>query len=232
MDTGLANVLARTGRGAPPAVPDRATSVENIGDGTLPPATTRPRGPGSGRRAMSRLPDSTVARAKLGDDAAFADIVRHYYSRCLRFARNMLGDLADAEDAVQEAFLRVHAALPRYTEYGRFEAWLFRILANQCRTMRARERRRGEWLTPYEPRHDAAAPEAPDESGGILRREIERAVQDLPALLREAFLLYHVEGMGYEQMMAVTGARPSALKMRVKRARDILRARLQEVQSA
>src|SRR5690606_39764141 len=77
----------------------------------------------------------------------------------------MLGDLADAEDAVQEAFLRVHAALPRYSEYGRFEAWLFRILANQCRTMRARERRRGEWFTPYEPRHDAAAPEIPDDSG-------------------------------------------------------------------
>src|SRR5690606_41451969 len=52
-----------------------------------------------------------------------------------------------------------------YSEYGRFEAWLFRILANQCRTMRARERRRGEWFTPYEPRHDAAAPEIPDDSG-------------------------------------------------------------------
>lgn len=232
MRTGLANVPAGAGRYAPPAVADRATTVENFGDGTTPPTATRQRVPASRQRAMSRLPDSTIARAKLGDDAAFADIVRHYYARCLRFARNMLGDIADAEDAVQEAFLRVHAALPRYTEYGRFEAWLFRILANQCRTMRARERRRGEWLTPYEPRHDAAAPETPDESGGLLRREIDRALRELPALLREAFLLYHVEGMGYEQMMAVTGARASALKMRVKRARDILRARLQEVQSA
>ncbi len=232
MRTGLADVLAQAGHDAPRAVVDRATSVEDLGDATTPPLAMRQRGPGSRHRAMSRLPASTIARAKLGDDAAFADIVRYYYSRCLRFARNMLGDLADAEDAVQEAFLRVHAALPRYSEYGRFEAWLFRILANQCRTMRARERRRGEWFTPYEPRHDAAAPETPDESGGLLRREIDRALRELPALLREAFLLYHVEGMDYEQMMAVTGARASALKMRVKRARDILRARLKEVQSA
>ncbi|HEX7089502.1 MAG TPA: RNA polymerase sigma factor [Longimicrobiales bacterium] len=183
---------------------------------------------------MSGLPDSTVARAKLGDHAAFAEIVRHYYPRCLRFARNMLGDLADAEDAVQEAFLRVHAALPRYTEYGRFEAWLFRILANQCRTMWARERRRAEWLLRYAPHHAgvAAEPPATDDARGALLREIDRALRELPALLREAFLLYHVEGMGYEQMMMITGARPSALKMRVKRARDLLRARLREVRSA
>jgi RNA polymerase sigma-70 factor (ECF subfamily) len=183
---------------------------------------------------MSALPASTVARAKLGDDAAFAEIVRYYYPRCLRFARNMLGDTADAEDAVQEAFLRVHAALPRYTEYGRFEAWLFRILANQCRTMRARERRRGAWLLPYEPRHAGIAAEAhaTQDTAGTLLREIDRALQELPVLLREAFLLYHVEGMGYDKMMEITGARPSALKMRVKRARDLLRARLREVQSA
>jgi len=232
MRTGLADGLVQAGRGAPRAVADRATSVDHFGDGAISSGPMRQRGVSGGHRAMSRLPDSTIARAKLGDDEAFAEIVRHYYARCLRFARNMLGDLADAEDAVQEAFLRVHAALPRYTEYGRFEPWLFRILANQCRTMRARERRRGEWLTPYEPRHDAAAPEAPDDSGGLLRREIERALRELPALLREAFLLYHVEGIDYEQMTAITGARISALKMRVKRARDILRARLQEVQSA
>jgi len=231
MRTGLAEVIVPVGRGAPRTVAERATSVSDLGDGTTSPMPMRQRGPVGRQRAMSRLPDSTIARAKLGDDAAFAEIVRHYYPRCLRFARNMLGDITDAEDAVQEAFLRVHGALPRYTEYGRFEAWLFRILANQCRTIRARERRRGEWLTSYEPRHDAAAPEAPDETGGLLRREIERALRELPALLREAFLLYHVEGMDYEQMMAVTGARTSALKMRVKRARDILRARLQEVGS-
>lgn len=209
-----------------------ADQVETVGKGTSPGVASRGRGGRAGRGAMSGLPDSTIARARLGDAAAFAELVRHYYPRALRFARNMLGDLADAEDAVQEAFLRVHAALPRYAESGRFEAWLFRIVANQCRSMRARERRRGEWLAPYEPRHDAVAAAAGEASDGALRREIDRALHALPSLLREAFLLHYVEGLGYDEMTAVTGARASALKMRVKRARDLLRARLEEVQRA
>jgi RNA polymerase sigma-70 factor (ECF subfamily) len=60
--------------------------------------------------------------------------VEAYHPRCLRFARAMLRNTDDAEDMVQEAFVRMYRALPRYEERQRFESWLFQILGNCCRT--------------------------------------------------------------------------------------------------
>ena len=77
--------------------------------------------------------DSTlVNRAKLGDIQAFEVIVERYYSRCMRFAQGMLRDTTDADDVVQETFVRLYRALPRYEERQRFDSWLFRILGNCC----------------------------------------------------------------------------------------------------
>src|SRR6185503_19511603 len=80
------------------------------------------------------LDSRTIVRAKLGDIDAFTEIVDAYYARCLRFARSMLRNPDEAEDMVQDAFVRVYRALPRYEDRQRFESWLFHILANCCRT--------------------------------------------------------------------------------------------------
>jgi RNA polymerase sigma-70 factor (ECF subfamily) len=80
------------------------------------------------------LEATTISRAKLGDIDAFSAIVEAYYPRCLRFARAMLRNADDAEDMVQETFVRLYRALPRYEERQRFESWLFQILGNCCRT--------------------------------------------------------------------------------------------------
>src|SRR3954465_15266923 len=80
------------------------------------------------------LDSRTLTRAKLGDIDAFTEIVQAYHSRCLRFARAMLRNADDAEDVVQDAFVRLYRALPRYEERQRFEPWLFQILGNCCRT--------------------------------------------------------------------------------------------------
>src|SRR3954466_7057149 len=85
-----------------------------------------------------------VHAARSGDVRAFATLVETYYPRCLRFALHMLASRDDAEEAVQDTFLRVHKALPRYEEREAFEPWLFRILANRCRSAGARNRRRAE----------------------------------------------------------------------------------------
>jgi len=167
-----------------------------------------------------------VQRARLGDRQAFAELVDAYYPRCLRFASHMLGTREDAEEAVQDTFVRVHRALPGYAEQDKFEPWLFRILANRCRTLRVRTRRRERVLVFGEP-YDAAAPARIDDHAW--REEIALALGQLPAEQREAFLLRHVEGLGYDDIAAATGAGVSALKMRVKRACDFLRVRLREV---
>jgi RNA polymerase sigma-70 factor (ECF subfamily) len=167
-----------------------------------------------------------VRAAQRGDVTAFATLVDAYYSRCLRFALHMLGGRADAEDAVQDTFVRVHRALPSYVEREAFEPWLFRILANRCRTAGQRERRRAAVLEfgevpdhASDPRHDESL---------AWREEISRALATLPVEQREAFLMRHVEDLSYEDMSTATGAGISALKMRVKRACEALRRRLEE----
>jgi RNA polymerase sigma-70 factor (ECF subfamily) len=167
-----------------------------------------------------------VRAAQSGDVRAFASLVDAYYARCLRFALHMLASRGDAEEAVQDTFVRVYRALPTYVEQESFEPWLFRILANRCRSAGARERRRAEFLEygeipdrPSEGRHDMAI---------AWREEISRALAELPPEQREAFLMRHVEDLSYEDMAVATGAGISALKMRVKRACDSLRVRLTE----
>ncbi len=181
----------------------------------------------------SAVPQSTdidpdiPSRARNGDEAAFAALVEFFHVRCLRYARYMLGDEEDAEEAVQDTFIRVYDHLSQFRSDARFEPWLFRILANRCRTVRARRRRRESLVVTGElPAMAAVAAEAPDASRDVLE-EVEAALEELPSEQREAFLLRHVEDLSYEDMAVITGVRLSALRMRVKRACDTLRTRLQ-----
>lgn len=167
-----------------------------------------------------------IRAAKAGDVRAFATLVDMYYARCLRFALHMLFDRFDAEEAVQDTFVRIYRALPKYREDASFEPWLFRILANRCRTAGANGRRRAEFVRYGE------VPEHPSGANHDLalawREEIELALAALPVEQREAFLMRHVEDLSYDEMSLVTGDGISALKMRVKRACDTLRVVLTE----
>lgn len=168
-----------------------------------------------------------IHAARAGDVRAFATLVDMYYARCLRFALHMLADRSDAEEAVQDTFVRLYRALPSYREQDSFEPWLFRILGNRCRTAGAKQRRHAEVMEYGEVPERATA--AGHDREMAWREEIERALRSLPVEQREAFLMRHVEGMSYEDMAVATGAGLSALKMRVKRACDALRVQLTEV---
>ena len=168
-----------------------------------------------------------LARAKLGDSDAFAAIVERYHQRCLRFARGVLHNPADAEDVVQDAFVRLYRALPRYEERHRFDAWLFRILGNCCRTANSVSRRQDARGDDEAELDRVAAPDRTDASFELeFGDEVRRALSEVPSYNREVFLLHYIEGFSYEEIERITGVRRSALKMRVKRASDYLRARL------
>ncbi len=175
---------------------------------------------------MTEIETQIILDAQAGDGRAFARIVDHYHARCLRFAQQMLLSSEDAEEAVQDALVRVFDALPRFDTSMRFEPWLFRILANRCRTARGRRRRHDTVVSYMETAPDIAVQ---GEGDGIADEELWAVLGSLTVEQREAFLLHHVEGMGYDDMSAATGVGVSALKMRVKRATDILRSRLLEV---
>ena len=179
---------------------------------------------------MSPMTDAElVVRAVAGDAGAFEELVTRHHPACLRFAAHLLGDRIEAEDVVQETLLRAHRSLARYQERHQFRAWLFRILVNRCRTASGRAHaRRLRTATELEP-SSAVVGDTADTFE--LRTRLTRAIEELDPLHREAFLLKLGEGLEYEEIARITGASVSALKMRVKRARDHVRARWEELES-
>ena len=169
-----------------------------------------------------------VRRVLAGDSHAYTRLVDRYYDRCARFAMRMLGNQDDAEDALQATFLRAYRALGKYQERDRFSAWLYRILVNQCRSVASRRAHRERVFV----REEALLLNAPDQRRGWSGEDeelVQRCLNELEPLLREAFVLKYVEERSYEEMSAITGAGVSALKMRVKRACDRLRERWERI---
>ena len=169
-----------------------------------------------------------VERAKTGDLDAFGRLVARFRPSFGRYAVQMLGNREEAEEALQDAFLRAYRGLASCREPARFQAWAFTILVNRCRTSRRRLLRRARVQTTDPEAMDTASVPHP-EGDEAWREEIQRALGRLPAAQREAFLLKHVEGLSYEAIAELSGARIPALKMRVLRACEALRRELEGV---
>jgi RNA polymerase sigma-70 factor (ECF subfamily) len=167
---------------------------------------------------------SVVQRVLAGDVEAFALLVDRHHGRMARYAFHLLGSEADAEEAVQDSFVRAYRSLGTYQEREKFSAWVLRILVNRCRTRLVRERRREEtaaaWVRelhqPFEPSDTLA-----------IQDELAVALAQLPAEQREAVVLRYADELGYDEIASITGAGISALKMRVKRGCERLRAILE-----
>ena len=170
-----------------------------------------------------------INRVLAGDVEAFAGLVDRHYARCARIALRILGNREDAEEAIQDAFLRAFKALGDYEERERFSAWLARILVNQCRTVLARTKRRDAVFPDLDLRRLEFAVAADTDDGTW--PELECVLRQLPAAQREAIVLKYADDLTYEEMSRITGAGESALKMRIQRAFARLRALLQEVPS-
>ena len=171
-----------------------------------------------------------VQRVLNGDADAFTKLVDRYYERCSRFAVRILGNRDDAEDALQATFLRAYRSLGKYQERDRFSAWLYRILVNQCRSLASRRSQRERVFV----REEAALMNAADRRQGWTGEDeefVQRILAELDPLLREAFVLKYIEELSYEEMSTATGVGVSALKMRVKRACDRLRARWEHIRN-
>jgi RNA polymerase sigma-70 factor, ECF subfamily len=168
--------------------------------------------------------DGAVVRRVLdGDAEAFRLLVERYRVAFGKYAVAFVGDPDAAADAMQEAFIRAFDALATCRDPDRFGAWFFRILQNQCRTARGRNRD-----TVDLDRVEIASPERTDGATdrGELAAQLAAALASLTAEQREAFVMKHVEGRSYEEMAGLLGVGAEALKMRVHRARDALKEQL------
>ena len=175
---------------------------------------------------MSDSDAELVARTLGGDLNAYAALMGRYRDKFGHYAFHMLGNREDAQEALQDSFVRAYRALGACRQPERFGAWLFRIVVNRCRTVRRRLQR--------DRRFDADLPDDVPSLGARpdafeWRDEIGQALEQLRPHYREAFLLRYVEGLEYAEMAEMTGAKEPALRMRVKRASDQLRELLRDV---
>src|SRR5215470_7020997 len=179
-----------------------------------------------------------VQAAKKGDDSAFEELVRRYDRNVFRIAQHITQNREDAEDVVQEAFLKAYGNLARFQEQSKFYTWLVRIAVNEA-LMRLRKRRTGTGRTvsideDIETEDDAIPREIADwspnpeqmYSQAELKDILSRNIQGLPASFRTVFVLRDVEGLSTEETAEALQLSVPAVKSRLLRARLQLRERL------
>ena len=181
---------------------------------------------------------AALARARRGDGEAFRELVERHSHSVFRLAFRMTGNEQDAEDVVQESFLRAYKQLARFESRANFGTWLYRITAN-CAVdhIRARQARhdvsRGEALDTevHQPAADAPDPERRAHSAEI-ERTVQQAMNGLSPLERAAFTLRHYEGRSIDEIATTLGLGMSAAKHSVFRAVKKLRLALEPLREA
>jgi RNA polymerase sigma factor (sigma-70 family) len=173
-----------------------------------------------------------VARARAGHPEAFEEVVRRHARGLRALCSRIVNDGPMGEDLTQETFARAYSSLGSFRGEGTFRHWLYSIAANGCRDFlksgghgeRPSDLSGDELWTVLDPERDAAGRQA--------LVALAEAVTALPPGCREAFVLFHLESLSYEEISAMTGVAVNALKVRVHRARTLLRGRLGEVLEA
>ena len=181
---------------------------------------------------------AVLDRARQGDSDAFRALVDTHSRSVFRLAFRMTGNQQDAEDVVQESFLRAYRQLGRFESRANFGTWLYRIVSNcSVDLMRSKQARhdqvRGDSLDEGAmewPAADVPGPERMAQSAEIDRR-VQHALRELSPLERAAFTLRHYEGRSIEEISATLGLGTSAAKHSVFRAVKKLRVALAPLRS-
>jgi len=169
---------------------------------------------------------------------AFTDLVGLYQRQAMRLALYLLRDATEADEAVQDTFVKVFTHITSYREDLPFEAWFTRILANTCRDRQKARRRRERWETigfdrPGQAGSTADLAQAPGLSpedallGSERRRELMSAIDTLPRRQRDILLLCHVEGQSPREVGDMTGLKESTVRVHLFRALRKLRGALE-----
>lgn len=177
--------------------------------------------------------DAALATAcRAGDLHAFERLYRLQGARMKNLARNLLGTTSDAEDAVQETFLKVQRSIASFRGQSSFVTWMFRILVNTCHDLRRRRMRRKE-VVPEE-REEGARLAEPRAPGGhpSLKLALDRAIAQLTRHQRDVFLLYEVEGFRHAEIAEMLQISESASKNTLFQAKKNLRQVLEAPRSS
>jgi RNA polymerase sigma-70 factor (ECF subfamily) len=176
-----------------------------------------------------------VRRAKAGDRAAFSQLVIRYQNKIYRLARRMTETDQDAEDVLQEAFVKAYKSLPEFQGKSKFSTWLYRITVNLA-LMKLRKRRVEAVSLDMPVATEEGSVQRDFENGGpdpladLVAKEsreiLDRAISDLPSGYRAVFVLRHVEGLSTSETARILKISAAAVKSRLHRTRILLRVKL------
>lgn len=156
-------------------------------------------------------------------DAAFAHLFEALHPRVHGLCRQILGNAADAEDAVQEIFLAIHRGLARFRGESQLATWVYRIALRVALRLRGRRQRRRAAPLEQEP---AAPPAAPGAGASDLQRRIAAAMEQLPVNDRTVLSLFAVDGLPHAEIAAILGVPVGTVWSRLHAARKRLKAAL------
>ncbi|MYN03171.1 RNA polymerase sigma factor RpoE [Pseudoduganella sp. DS3] len=171
-----------------------------------------------------------VERARAGERTAFDQLVERYQRRLLRLVLRLLRDPAEAEDVVQETFLKAYRALPRFRGDAAFYTWLYRIAVNGARNAILRRRQRSGPQPIVASQAPAPPPEIGTPESMLLSKQvmqaIDAALEALPMELRTAIVLREIEGLSYEEIAQIMECPLGTVRSRIFRAREAIARRL------
>lgn len=172
-----------------------------------------------------------INRAKRGDRAAFAALVREHQDEVYTLARRLVGDPHLAADVAQETLIRAWRALPKFRGEARLSTWLYRITVNTAWTHKSRAKRhQGASIDDYLELPAPPGPDQPETAGEVqeLRGRLRAALDGLPSAQREIVVLKDVYGWSHSEIADALGISVTAAKVRLHRARGRLARDLEE----
>ncbi len=180
---------------------------------------------------MEPLSDHEIINRVLGGNTrSFADLVERHKDKAMTLAMRMLRNREEAEEAIQDAFVRAFNALGQFEKRSTFSTWLYRILFNVCSTILSK---RGEPLQsissdkPEEEWRDEIPDlsEIPDSivEGKEFRQQVIDSLNELPPLYSGIATMFYLDDLSYEEIVTITGSPLGTVKARLFRARALLR---------
>jgi RNA polymerase sigma-70 factor (ECF subfamily) len=168
-----------------------------------------------------------IAKAKQGDRAAFDELVKATYQKVHGLALRLTGNEHDADDVVQDTYVRAFRSLRKFRGDARFSTWLHRITANSASTFMGRRQRDSrhddiDSVIDLADRREANDPEFALQNGAVGAR-LRRALDNLPERLRNVVVLRDVHGMSHREIAEELDISEAAAKVRLHRARARLR---------
>ena len=186
------------------------------------------------RSLVKHSENETIARAKAGDNAAFAELYRRYCKRVFGVCFSLVRDVTITEDLVQESFLRAYRKLDTFREDSLFSTWLHRIAVNSALMYLRKRSSRATEISINEPTHDDGAEEMAELFGAqdsvlanlVDRVTLQRAIESLPPGYRAVVVLHDVEGYQHDEIAEILGCTIGNTKSQLHKARLKLRAML------